>query len=195
MKKFLIIFSLMGVYSTYLFGQNIDLRSAYSIVDLNGKLSIEKNHFEDLEFLIGKWQGVETGIPGNGIGFRTYDYDLNNNYIIEYNKSVFPKSKDKPIGEVHRDFGVISYNSNTSTVVLRQFHVEGFTNIFELSKKLSSKKKLVFITREIENNPGKWKARTMIEKISKREFIETFEIATDGKNYKPYLKNHWHKIR
>ncbi len=141
-----------------------------------------QEQFKDLEFLIGKWQGVESGVAGNGIGFRTYNFDLDDNFIIEKNRSTFPKSEKKPIGEVHRDFGVYSYNSVTSIIVFRQFHVEGFTIVYQLNKTLSVSDKFVFISREIENSPKDWIARSVITKISNDEFIETFEIAMDGVN-------------
>jgi len=153
-----------------------------------------QNSFEQFDFLIGNWQGVESGIPGNGIGFRTYVYDLNKNFIVEKNQSTFPKTDKKPMGEVHRDFGVISYNSNDSTIVFRQFHTEGFTNIFVLNKELSTSHKFVFITREIENNHGNWVAKFTITKISETEFSETFEIAMDGIKFNQILNNNFKKV-
>jgi hypothetical protein len=154
-----------------------------------------QNHFDKFDFLIGNWQGVETGVAGDGIGFRTYSYELNKNYIVQKNQSSFPKTEKKPKGEVHRDFGVMSYNSNNSSIIFREFHVEGFTNIYVLDEGLSNESKFVFITREIENNPGNWKARVIIEKKSKAEFIEYFDIAMDGKNFTPFLKNYWYKVK
>ncbi|MGD8306696.1 MAG: hypothetical protein PVF17_08590 [Ignavibacteria bacterium] len=153
-----------------------------------------QNHFANFEFLIGDWQGVETGVAGDGIGFRTYKYELNKNYIFSHNQSTFPISEKKPRGEVHRDISVMSFNSNDSSIVLREFHVEGFTNIYLLNEEYSEDNKFVFITREIENNPGGWAARLIIEKISDTEFIEYFDIAMDGKNFSPFLKNHWQKV-
>jgi hypothetical protein len=47
------------------------------------------------DFLIGNWQGVETGAAGNGIGFRNYHYELGDNYIFVENQSTFPKSEKK----------------------------------------------------------------------------------------------------
>jgi hypothetical protein len=154
-----------------------------------------QNHFDKFDFLVGNWQGVETGVAGDGIGFRTYSYELNKNYIVQKNQSSFPKTEKKPKGEVHRDFGVISYNSNNSSIVFREFHVEGFTNIYVLDEGLSNESKFVFITREIENNPGNWIARVIIDKKSKAEFIEYFDIAMDGKNFTPFLKNYWYKVK
>ncbi len=58
----------------------------------------------------------------------------------------------------------------------------------------SEDNKLNFITREIENNPGGWAARLIIEKILDTEFIEYFDITMDGKNFSPFLKNHWQKV-
>lgn len=157
--------------------------------------SFSQNQFDEFDFLIGNWQGVETGVSGDGIGFRTYSYELNKNYILEKNQSTFPKTEKKPKGEVHRDFGIMSYNSNKNEIVYRSFNVEGFTNIFVLDTTLSVLDKFVFITREIENNPGEWKARVIIEKNSDTEFTESFDIAMDGKNFTPFLKNHWYRIK
>lgn len=154
-----------------------------------------QNKFEGLNFLLGNWQGVETGVAGDGIGFRTYTYELNENYIMEKNQSTFPKSEKKPKGEVHRDIGVFSYNSNKKEIIYRSFNVEGFTNIFVLDSSNSTTHKFVFITREIENNPGNWKARIVIEKISETEFKEYFDIAMDGVNYKDFIANHWYKVK
>ncbi|MCB0753415.1 MAG: hypothetical protein KDC52_18230 [Ignavibacteriae bacterium] len=165
------------------------------IACLLGANSFCQNKFENLDFLIGKWQGVETGVSGDGIGFRTYDYDMNEHYIIEKNQSTFAKTEKKPIGEVHRDFGVFSFNGNTSKIVYRSFNIEGFTNIFELDNDQSTETKFIFITREIENNPGNWKAKVTIEKISDNEFLESFDIAMDGENYVPFLKNHWYRTK
>ena len=157
-------------------------------------LTHSQTHFSKFDFLIGNWQGVESGVAGDGIGFRTYNYELNNNYIVEKNQSTFPKTEKKPMGEVHRDFGVFSYNSNNSSIIYRSFNVEGFTNIFVLDPS-STPDKLVFITREIENNPGNWKARVIIEKKSETEFIESFDIAMDGTTFSSFLKNHWYKVK
>jgi len=164
------------------------------IIFFTSFFSFCQSAFTDFDFLIGKWQGVESGVAGDGIGFRTYEYDLNKYVIVEKNMSTFPKSEKKPRGEVHRDFGVLSYNSNDSSIVFRQFFIEGFTNIYVLDKTVSTKKKFVFVTREIENNPGNWRVRLTLNKISDTEFKETFEIATDGENFNQLLQNHWVKV-
>ena len=153
-----------------------------------------QDQFANFDFLIGKWQGVESGSAGNGIGFRTYEYDLNKYVIVEKNMSTFPKSEEKPRGEVHRDFGVMTYNSNDSLIVFRQFFIEGFTNIYVLDKAASTNDKFVFVTREIENSPGNWKARVTLNKISDSEFKEIFEIASDGKNFSQLLQNRWVRV-
>ncbi|MEO2061846.1 MAG: hypothetical protein ABGW97_02600 [Christiangramia sp.] len=151
--------------------------------------------WQDFEFLIGNWQGVENGVAGEGIGYRTYTFELGAHYIMEKNQSTFPKSEKKPRGEVHRDIGIFSYNSNREEVVYRSFNIENFTNIFVLDTAESSAEKLVFVTREIENNPGNWVARLTIEKLSENEFRELFEIAMDGSNFSPFLSNHWYRVQ
>lgn len=158
-------------------------------------IAIGQEKLEKFEFLIGNWQGVESGVAGEGIGFRSYDYELAENYIFQHNQSTFPKTEKKPKGEVHRDIGIFSYDSAKDKIIFRSFNVEGFTNIFELKKDLSAGSKFVFITREIENNPGNWKARLILEKISESEFTEKFDIATDGENFSNWLENHWYRIK
>jgi len=154
---------------------------------------IAQNPLSDFEFLVGNWQGVESGVAGDGIGFRTYTWQLGNNYIMHNNASHFPKAETKPKGEVHRDFGILSFNKVDSSIILREYHVEGFVNIYKQDKESSNDSIFIFITREIENNPGNWVARSTYKKISDNEFIENFEIAMDGKNFKDFLENHWYK--
>ncbi|MDX1543551.1 MAG: hypothetical protein R3214_06345 [Christiangramia sp.] len=158
-------------------------------------ITFSQAKLNNFDFLIGKWQGVESGVAGDGIGYRTYDYELGGNYIFQKNQSTFPKTEKKPKGEVHRDIGVFSYDSVKDQVIFRSFNVEGFTNIYVLDKKLSDENRYVFITREIENNPGNWKARLTIEIINNEEFTEAFDIATDGENFSSFLRNHWYKIK
>ncbi len=165
-----------------------------ALILLAGEI-FSQNPFEKLNFLIGNWQGVETGVAGNGIGFRTYIYELGGNYIFERNTSTFPISEKKPYGEVHRDIGVFSYNSNDSSIIYRSFNVEGFTNIYVLNNDSSTESELVFFTREIENNPGNWKARVIIKKVSNKEFVEKFDIAFDGVNFKPFIQNTWRQVK
>lgn len=165
------------------------------LLTLSFHVSYGQEKLDRLDYFIGNWQGVETGVAGNGIGFRTYQYELGDNYIFVENQSTFPKSEKKPMGEVHRDKGIFSYNKNLENIVFRQFHVEGFTNIYELDTAQSGDEKWIFVTREIENNPGNWKAKLILTKNSDEQFTEEFLIAMDGSNFKPFLKNTWTRVK
>lgn len=158
-------------------------------------LATSQKSFERIQFLIGNWQGVETGMAGQGVGYRSYEFELGNNYIFLHNQSSFPPSKKKPLGEVHRDVGIFSFDGTNGDLVFRSFNIEGFTNIFILDKEASTSNNLVFVTRQIENNPGNWKGRLFIEKLNDDEFRERFEVAPDGKNYSSWLENHWYRIK
>lgn len=163
------------------------------LICLCSMLSFGQQEFQKLDYFIGNWQGLEKGIAGQGVGYRTYGYELGKNYIFLHNQSSFPPSEKNPKGEVHRDIGVFSFDSVSNEVIFRSFNIEGFTNIFVLDKEASTTEKLVFVTRHIENNPGSWKARLTIEKLTDTEFRESFEIATDGKNFSSWLENHWYR--
>ena len=119
---------------------------------------------------------------------------MNNQFIVQENISTFPKSEKKPLGEVHRDLGILSYNSNLDNFIYREFHVEGFAIIYELAKEVTDSSQIVFISREIENNPGNWKARLTLEIISESEFLESFDIAMDGETFVPFLSNKWIRV-
>ncbi|WP_339612074.1 hypothetical protein, partial [uncultured Planktosalinus sp.] len=69
-----------------------------------------------------------------------------------------------------------------------------FTNIYELDSSASTDSSFVFITREIENNPGKWKAKLRLERLNQNQFEEYFYIATDGENYSLFLSNQWTRV-
>ncbi|WP_338733499.1 hypothetical protein [Mangrovimonas cancribranchiae] len=51
------------------------------------------------------------------------------------------------------------------------------------------------MSREIENNPGNWKAKLIYTKNSNSTFTEDFLIAFDGKNFSPFIKNDWTKVK
>jgi hypothetical protein len=64
-------------------------------LSLTFQLGFSQYNLKIFDFLIGNWQGVETGAAGNGIGFRNYHYELGDNYIFVENQSTFPKSEKK----------------------------------------------------------------------------------------------------
>jgi nitrobindin-like protein len=146
------------------------------------------DRLSDVRFLVGRWSGTSDGQAGRGSVSRVYEPILNGRYIHERNRSDYPAQPANPKGEVHEHWSFLSYDKIRQTVVLRQFHVEGFVNTYRLLPRSATDKRLVFESDQIENLPADWRARETYDLISQDEFTETFELAAPGKPFEEYGK-------
>ena len=140
--------------------------------------------WKPLKFLIGKWEGTSNGHPGAAKVTRQYQFVLNNKYIQVRNTSTYDPQPKNPKGEVHQDWGMISYDKSRNQFVFRQFHVEGFVNQYISST--STPKTIVFTSESIENIPAGFRARETYEVLNENEFTEKFELAEPGKEFVVY---------
>jgi hypothetical protein len=137
-----------------------------------------------LRFLIGAWEGEVSGQPGSGKCEREYRFTLNRKFIEVRNKSIYPVQPKNPKGEVHEDWGMISYDRGRKKMVFRQFHVEGFVN--QYSAEVGSDKPVLFQSESIENIPPGFRAREIYTIIGPNEFVERFEMAEPNKDFELY---------
>ena len=142
----------------------------------------------DVRFLVGRWTGSSEGQAGKGSVTRVYERVLNGRFIHERNTSEYPPQATNPKGEIHDHWSFLGYDKVRQTVVLRQFHVEGFVITYRLMPRNGSDKRLVFDSEQIDNLAGEWKARETYDPISEDEFTETFELAAPGKPFEAYGK-------
>lgn len=154
----------------------------------------EPDPWAPVKFMVGKWQGTSTGNAGEGTVVRHYERVMSNRFIHEKNISTYPPQEKNKKGEVHEHWSFISHDKARKTLVLRQFHVEGFVNQFALNQEASTPTKLVFDSEGFENFSNKWKARETYEVISADEFTETFELAPPDKPFQTYSKNHFRRV-
>lgn len=133
-----------------------------------------------IRFMAGQWEGTSEGEPGQGTVTRTYVFVLNDRFLNEQNVSTYPAQPKNAKGEVHHHWSFFSYDRARRTLVLRQFHQEGFVNQFALAEPANPSGDLVFESEALENVPKGWKARETYRVISPDEFEETFEIASSG---------------
>ena len=146
--------------------------------------------WERVRFLIGHWKGSTEGEPGTGTVERSYEFILRDQFIQEHSTSTYPPQEKNKAGEVHHHLGIISYDRQRKTLMMRQFHVEGFVNLYALNQAASSPKRLVFESEHFENFNNSWKAKETYDIISADEFIETFELAPPDKPFQLYSRNH-----
>jgi hypothetical protein len=135
----------------------------------------------------GEWEGESQGNPGKGTVKRAYAFVLNKKFLNETNVSTYPPRPKNPKGEVHHHWSFFSYDRARKTLILRQFHQEGFVNQFAMVQ-TAMPNTIVFESEALENVPKGWKARETYEIVSPDEFVETFEIASTG-GYEVYSRN------
>jgi hypothetical protein len=137
-----------------------------------------------LRFLLGSWEGTSSGQPGNGTVRREYRLVLRDQFIEVRNTSTYLPQEKNPKGEVHEDFGYISYDRRRKVFVFRQFHVEGFVTTYATGPDVA--REVVFNSESLENIPSGWRARETYTKIAGDTFVEVFELAQTGKEFSVY---------
>ena len=152
-----------------------------------------KDVWEPLRFFIGEWEGTGEGKAGVSKTRREYRFVLNNKFIEVRNRSEYDPQPKNPKGEIHEDWGMISFDRGRKQFILRQFHVEGFVNQFVTTSISEDGKTVIFTSESIENIPAGWRARETYKLISADEFIETFELAEPGKDFEKYTENHYRR--
>ncbi len=156
---------------------------------------VKPDPWEPVRFLVGDWEGGAKGRAGVGTVRRTYSFILKDRYLHETNVSTYPPQEVNKVGEVHEHWSFFSYDRGRKTLVLRQFHQEGFVNQYTLNAAESAPAKLVFDSERIENFDNTWRARETYEMRSANEFIETFELGAPGKELQVYSRNHFRRAK
>ena len=142
--------------------------------------------WQPLNFFLGKWEGTGTGNPGVSKIQREYRLTLNDRFLHVQNRSTYEPQPKNPKGEIHEDWGMISFDKNRKQFVFRQFHVEGFVNQYVTTSISDDGKTIVFTSEGIENIPAGWRARETYKIVGPDEFTEVFELAGPGKDFEVY---------
>ena len=145
-------------------------------------------------FFIGTWKGSGQGQPGNSRVERKYEFVLNGKFIFVQNKSVYEPQEKNPNGEIHEDWGIISYDRARETYIFRQFHIEGFVNQYLLDKIAEDGQSISFVSEEIENISPGWQAKESYRIMGPDEFVEVFELAAPGKGFKNYSESPFYRM-
>lgn len=147
--------------------------------------------FAPLRGLAGAWEGVSEGQPGGGRSEREYRFVLSGRYLEIRNRTIYAAQAKNPKGEVHEDWGMISYDRSRKRLVLRQFHVEGFVNQYLAEP--AGGGVLRFESEAIENIPAGFRARETYTMIGPDEFVERFELAEPGREYEVYSETRFRR--
>jgi hypothetical protein len=146
-------------------------------------------------FFIGAWKGSGQGQQGHSRVERKYKFVLKDKFLFVQNKSIYEPQEKNPKGEIHEDWGFISYDRERQTYIFRQFHIEGFVNQYLLDKIAEDEQTISFVTEAIENISPGWRAKESYRILGPDEFIEVFELAAPDKDFKIYTENRFQRIR
>jgi len=149
----------------------------------------QREVLEPFKYFVGSWEGTGKGQPGVSKTQREYKFVLNGNFLNVQNRSVYEPQVKNPKGEIHEDWGFLSFDKSRKQFVLRQFHVEGFVNQYVMTSSSGDGKTFVFTTEGIENIPAGWRARETYRILSADEFVEEFELAAPGKDFELYSES------
>jgi hypothetical protein len=147
-----------------------------------------------IQFMVGEWQGESEGQPGKGSVKRSYDFVLGDKFLHERNVSSYPPQPKNEKGEIHHHWSFFSYDRARRSLVLRQFHQEGFVNQYVMAP-ASAAGTVVFESEALENVPAGWKARETYQVVSADEFVETFELASGSGAYEVYSAARFKRVR
>lgn len=161
---------------------SLNLAIAGVLLLLAGASLAAQDDLGAVRFLEGSWTCENKGVPGEGKGERSYAFVLRGRFLEGRNRTVYPQT-EKNKGEVHEDRSLFSYDRARKTIVLRQFHAEGFVNQYVCVQKQEG---TVCETEAIENIAPGWKARVSWRQAEGGELVETFELAAPGKEYSIY---------
>jgi hypothetical protein len=150
--------------------------------------------WQPVRFMLGRWEGTVQGEAGNGTVTRSYEFVLGGKFIEERNVSTYPAQAKNRKGEVHEHRSFFSYDRKRQVLMLRQFHQEGFVNLFSFRAGESTGTLVVFESEGFENFDNSWKARETYEIYSSDEFVETFELAQPGKPFEIYSRTRFTRV-
>ncbi len=150
-------------------------------------------HWKPFQAFVGSWTGDESSNFGSGEGTRTYEFVLQNRYLLGRNESRFPPQPTLPEGDVHNDWSLFSYDSDRDAFALRQFNSEGFVNHFVQEASASTPTRVVFALESSENGPEGLEGRLTLELVGQDELVEAFELSTPDDPELLRIRNRWRR--
>lgn len=170
------------------------LHAIFFVTIFTGSVCAKEIGTQPMDFLLGEWRGVGTGKWGTSAAELKYERLYEGVFIHGIGRSVYPKQKKNPSGEIHKTFDLYSFDKSLGTVVLRQFDNEGYVTTYYLNKTSSSDSRLEFVSSHLENVPSGWRARLTFEIKSDEEFVEYFELDTGKGKFENYLTNKFLRV-
>jgi hypothetical protein len=141
-----------------------------------------QNELDRLGFLIGSWTGVGEGFGHTSQVEHTYRLVLQNRFIQGETKSV-ARDDAGTIIEVHEDLGMFSFDPDRKAIVLREFHSEGYVNVYVMEDVEEPTVQLVFTSEKTEGAGGLL-ARLRYDLLSDDDYVVALDLAKPGEDFR-----------
>ncbi len=148
----------------------------------------QSSGWDKWNWLIGNWQGEGSGQPGEGGGFFSFDFRLDNKILERKSHSEYPATDKKPL-IIHDDLMIVyqDYSGNPSKAIY--FDNEGHIINYTISY---SDKSIVLTSDKIPNVPLFRLSYFLLD----NETINTkFEMSNDGLNFMTYIEGKSKKLK
>ena len=164
--------------------------SVIALAVATAEQAADQDRWRAFEYLVGSWTANESASFGEGRGERSYEFVLQDRYLLGRNHSVFPPQDGLPEGDVHDDWTMFSYDADRGTYIVRQFNSEGFVNTFALQDPSTLPQRAVFVLEASENASGARGSLTY-ERRGEDAFDEGFEVTLPGAAEAIVIRNRW----
>ena len=141
------------------------------------------------KFLIGDWVGEGGGDPGQGTGWFTFAYDLQQKVIVRKNHAEYPATKDRP-ATIHDDLMIVYPDASKKSRAI-YFDSEGHVINYELLPAADGNS-LVFLS---DATPSAPRFRLTYTKSGDKAVKILFEMAMPDKpdTFMKYIEAAAHK--
>ena len=147
--------------------------------------SPKTSSLDELQFLIGEWEGVGEGGPGAGKGVFKFAFDLQNKAIVRKNYAQYPSTASRPAVR-HDDLMVIYVDRAANQILANYFDSEGQQIIYKVTPS-SDHEAVTFLSEPSASQP---RYRLSYRKLEDGTLSGKFEIAPPGQSeaFKTYLE-------
>ena len=150
-----------------------------------GPVAQEKDAWAPLQFLVGQWEGVGSGEPGEGgSGASSFAFDLDRQVLVRTNRAEYPAKPGEKAGIVHKDLLIVYRQASDGKFRAIYFDNEGHVINYDVSFP-SGQPSVVF---ESEAS-GKGPRFRLVYGIAPAGVLSVeFFIAPPGGEFKSYVK-------
>lgn len=162
----------------------MNLRVFATILGMSFLLAVHAQNepgLEQWQWLLGKWEGEGSGKPGQGKGYFSFEYILNNKVIERKSHSEYP-SQDKSSLLIHDDLMLIYPDSSGSPCKAIYFDNEGHVINYMIGY---SDQSIIFVSEKRSQSPV---FRLTYTKLNDGMLNTKFEFSQDGGHFSTYIE-------